>query len=556
MGGAAKCYEGSITVKDCEFRLRVSDIDPLFLDLPVVRLIDMPDRLGMLPHVFSDKKLCYLDAEGIYFDPYNPIGNIHTVLEAVRQLLHTYVERDLAAEFDAEFWAYWKGDLPCHVVSNEREAMGGLYEVKSLAGDIRTEYVVAKDYEEMSLWSARRGGDNPSTVHNACIVNLDSEPHVSNDPAFPPKTWTSFLTWFHNQHPKEESRLLRQLIPLLQKNGRATVILRSPHGVLFGVFVKFVPQMSDTLKSFRIDTRRRSKRNRSSAPDRLRRLLISPNKVLTYMRLHGVDVTEKYMLERNLQTLSLRDQRIAVLGCGTVGSFAAQLLALAGAGAGKGELTLFDSDIVSSSNLGRHLVGVPYLHERKSDAVKDYLEQHAITPITVTAHPDLNIHDVDRLRSFDLVIDATGHEAFSTLLAHAFSAWRKVTNTKLGVPSLLHAWVDGNGHAVRALLDDGTGACYRCLKHVDGKGQLVDRFPIFSDEVDESAYQVSHACGESYIPFSAGLSSEAAGIVQQLALQALHGDPSPRFRHYSASPDIQKRKHQNVSRSPKCPSCH
>lgn len=556
MGGEAKSFRGSITINGTEFKLEISDIDPLFLSLPEIRLMEMPELLGVLPHVFSDKKLCYLDTEGVYFDPYNPEGNMRIVIEAVRQLLTTYADGDLNADFDAEFWAYWKGDYPCHVVTSERESVGGFYKTKTLSGHEQTEYVVARDIDEISRWVNCRKGEYLPSYNEACIVNLDGEAHVSLDPAFPPTSWLNFLTWIHNQHAREESRLLKQLIPILQKDSRATIVLRSPQGVLFGVYVRFVPQISNMLKTIRVDTKRRSKSNRNISTNKLRRILSSPNIVITYIRLYGVDVTEKYMLERNLSSPSLRNKKIALLGCGTVGSFASQLLALAGAGAGKGVFSLFDSDIISSSNMGRHLVGIPYLHERKSDAVKSYLEQHAIAPITVTAHPKLSLHNADFLQKYDLVIDTTGHEAFSTLLAHIFSGWRESDALKTKIPVLLHAWIDGNGHAVRALLDDGTGACYRCLKHTDAGGVQSERFPIFINDVDESAYQVSHTCGESYIPFSAGLSSEAAGIIQQMVLEALQGDPSPRFRHFSSSPNIRKTKQQNVSRSAQCPNSH
>lgn len=555
MGGAQKCYEGNISVNGHEFGLQISDIDPYFMRLPTVKLLQIPEGLGNLPHLMSDKKLCYLDPEGVYLDPHEPDNNTRIVLEAVTQLLKTYISGDLSAEFDDEFWFYWNRDYYCSVLSESNEGIGAFYEVSTLSGETRTEHVIAGSFGALEDWFTRRGATNPSAQHPVCFLRLEGEPRVANNPDFPPTSWSAFLRWIHQYHPQDERHLIRKLVPILQKAECVTIMLRSPQGVLIGVTVRFMPEIKSLLMPYRTNTRRRSKRERFTSPEKIRSILLSSKLVLDYYRLQGLDVTEKFVLERNLDTPSFKGKKIALLGCGTVGGFTAQLLSMAGAGAGTGNFTLFDSDIVTSSNVGRHLVGLPYLFERKSDAVKHYIEQHSNVPIRVEAYPELKAQGIELLRQYDLVIDATGNEVFSTLLAHSFADWRQSREETLKVPILIHSWIDGNGRAVRALLDDGRGACYRCLRESDNKGGLVDQFPVFKNGVDKNVYQKSHNCGESYIEFSAGLSSQAAGMVQQLALEALYDNPKPRFRHASYSSDIRSTKSQNVKRTSNCPSC-
>ena len=118
-----------------------------------------------------------------------------------------------------------------------------------------------------------------------------------------------------------------------------------------------------------------------------------------------------------------------------------------------------------------------------------------------------------------LVVDATGDEQFSTQLSFIAQRIRQLGATV----NILHVWVDANGLAVRALLDDGSGGCYRCLKTYEtssGHKTLVERFPLFTDrnELPKSA-RIHYQCGESYVPFSEGVSVVAAGLGQQMAME-------------------------------------
>jgi tRNA A37 threonylcarbamoyladenosine dehydratase len=109
---------------------------------------------------------------------------------------------------------------------------------------------------------------------------------------------------------------------------------------------------------------------------------------------------------------NLSGKNIVLIGCGTIGSFLAQQLAQSGAGAAGGKLVLVDHDKLKTGNLGRHLLGTPYLDRPKAEGCRDFLRDQL---------PMLNIEfrNIDAAASdwtttgFDLVIDATGEEGFS-----------------------------------------------------------------------------------------------------------------------------------------------
>jgi hypothetical protein len=88
----------------------------------------------------------------------------------------------------------------------------------------------------------------------------------------------------------------------------------------------------------------------------------------------GFPIDAKFLYERNLGDLhSLAGRKIALIGCGTIGGFLAAYLAQSGAGTLGGLLALFDREILMPSNLGRHLLGMPYLNRNKAVACADYI---------------------------------------------------------------------------------------------------------------------------------------------------------------------------------------
>jgi tRNA A37 threonylcarbamoyladenosine dehydratase len=87
---------------------------------------------------------------------------------------------------------------------------------------------------------------------------------------------------------------------------------------------------------------------------------------------------------------NLAGKRILLIGCGTIGSFLAQQLTQCGCGRAGGRLDLVDDDVLRPANLGRHLLGVPYLNRNKAEGCASNLvinegcgdAQYASFPVT------------------------------------------------------------------------------------------------------------------------------------------------------------------------------
>ena len=560
VSGIEPTFEGVIREGGYDFELIIREINSSFESLPHAYLKQIPDGLpGLLPHVERDYKLCYLDTLDVFLDPFYPQRTTYVILDAIRNTLKKISDPEkYQSDFAGEFHSYWHAHTKCFLTTNEPQAESCVYEHKGLNGRPSKEIVFTSGIEQRNHWCKLRNAESDDlNFHDTTIIEMDENPFIEVDKLWPPQNIGELLNWLRRVHPKIERKALLALLGIAKEHLAPKLIFQTQFGGPFGISVNFSPSVKKMLERYRANKRKGKKSLSKSQMATLRTIMCAPTSSKSFFRLEINDVSERFVYERNLRTPSLKNRRIALIGCGTVGGFAASLLQKAGAGIGnKGQLDLYDDDILKPSNLGRHLLGANYLYESKSEATKDLILKNATTPVHIQSYSKISSAQLDIIKQYDLVIDLTGNECFSNLLAS------KLVELRLGrktTPKLLYAWIDANGYASRALLDDGSGACYRCLKIPDESkepGALKERYPLFrSHDVEEELSVITHRCGESYIPFSAGISNSAAGMVQQMALESFTDNPGFRFRHQSHSKQIHKTQDNNPTRIKSCPCC-
>jgi len=265
-------------------------------------------------------------------------------------------------------------------------------------------------------------------------------------------------------------------------------------------------------------------------------------------RYSGYHLDADYVYGRNMQGMkNLTGKKVALIGCGTIGGFLAHALAESGAGVNSGQLHLFDRDILQTANLGRHLLGIPYLGKPKADGLRSFLME-SLPHLSMQAFPIDITDQMERLLRYDLVIDATGEEALSIALNDFFVHHRQ------DAPPILFVALHGNGAAAEALMVcSAEHACFKCLKP-----ELAQqpRYRVLRDEQGTNVVR-NMACGDAaYIPFPVSRSMQAAALALEMALDWVNDHPRPYLRVRTFDEERAYHvKDANPDRSARCPAC-
>lgn len=568
-------YRQEIEIKGVIFPIGVVITDPYFVTKPLVMLLRKPENLpGKLPHLFFNFVLCYLDDTGVEFDQYSPEDNIDIVYAALINLLGIYASKPhvLQEDMRRELPVYWeaKNGVKAFLISSKpKELFFQAYTVSKGPSEIEFEEIaIGESDNDIDYWIKRRNGTKLSQdLSPASIIELSNK-ITFPDKGWPPESLEDVIVWLkQNGEPQKSQDLVRKtFIALAQYKTRSCLIILKLGEIHFSIKIQFKKQSSlrDLVRRYQAQTGNSRKYNKRRQATKT--ISISGNVMESQLikaerndngsvteRITTIDSSSEVIANRNLSNKkSLRNLKIALIGCGTIGGYAGQMLMQAGAGAGNGSLHLFDSGILEAENLGRHFLGVEYLDEYKSYGLQQQL-------LKLSGHPvNIQYHSRNMLASeagsfygnFDIAIDATGEIGFSASLCHQMHRAEKK------VP-IIYTWVDAGGLAVRALIDEvapGKG-CYNCLKDRRVDGRIVERFQLFRKDAVIPEWR-PRACGTGgYMPFNSHASVAAAGLAQSLCLGWINSNPSPRFRHISLDKRVCEIKNQDITSIDKCPCC-
>lgn len=226
-------------------------------------------------------------------------------------------------------------------------------------------------------------------------------------------------------------------------------------------------------------------------------------------RLHGrITLAACESADTSTATRSLRagpgrqeadGMRVAIVGCGAIGSFVADLLYRSGVR----RLTLLDHETLRPGNLVRHLAGAEHVGKLKPQAVRDCLgTRGGETSDVVLQYAALSTlpRAEELLQSHDVVVDATASDRVSSLLATAAETVGRRT-----------------GHYVVSVCTQRDGGIIR-----------VDRFPLRAHEqhlpalppTGEHGDLRERGCGSPVAIAPPGSVVRAAELASQVVLDA------------------------------------
>ena len=230
-----------------------------------------------------------------------------------------------------------------------------------------------------------------------------------------------------------------------------------------------------------------------------------------------------YLRPRGGGRQDLSGRRVVVVGCGSVGGYAAEQLVCSGIG----RVDVVDPEDLEPENFYRHVLGGLGREQGEARNKARLLAadlQIKFPYIRANAHPvrfERLLQDSPGLISgSDLVLFATGNFGLES------SFTMEMSEQNLAVPTV-HCWVEPHSVGWHALLSrPGTPGCIRCLVSHPLTGELHANRYSFCDPLADTDMDLS-GCGSRFTPFGNLAAVRCAAQAVELAVEALTGTAAP-----------------------------
>lgn len=479
--------EGQVTIGQSTYTLRV-DLDRLFpSSLPHVYLLEY-QSIAPLPHLMPNGSICYRRRDNIILDRRDPLAIIEEAVLLSCQIIQRGIEAENLHEFVDEWVACWSA-LPDGVRVVGHLEPGPPPRRFYSAGV--AQLPMGQLLEDRAQYKALKKQMPQSTAMNGILVPLRPGTLLMPPEASNPLT-IGWMRKVFQEHCDEAHR--RRINRLVNKFQREEIILfslpRFSGGeVLFGQFCHGV-----------------------SVAHPLRR----DGCCVRVLPLNVIRMDRAYLLPRGGADRALQERRVAVVGCGSVGSRISEELARAGIG----ELLLVDPDILCPENIFRHTLGRTHVGFNKAKSMRaDLLGKFPFLRCETIEGDILHHHGTIDWSTIDAAVIATGNPSVELYLNEHF-------HSHMAPPLVVYTWVEALGLGGHALLTrpglSSPRGCLECLYTDIQKGGLRGNRSAFLDpaaQVDQDLM----GCGNRFTPYGGIHASRTALLATQLTLDALRG---------------------------------
>lgn len=263
---------------------------------------------------------------------------------------------------------------------------------------------------------------------------------------------------------------------------------QTPHGACFAAVLIRPPSQSG--RSKRKDNLLERGFRPGHVPRNLlvKRYLSCTNKV-TRTNVQRADHLWIHGRDQDARQGCLRAAQVAILGCGSLGSTLARLLAQAGVGS----LLLVDPATLDWRNVGRHELGAGFVNRCKASELAREIEKAYPHLVDISYHckrvgPE-TWTSMDEVASCDLIVSTMGNWAAENFL-------NDVQQESAGFPPIIYGWVEPNAVAAHAVFISGREACFRCGVNDKGRPHLaVTDWPDGGDSLQ------APACNAVFTPY-------------------------------------------------------
>lgn len=482
---------------ECDLIIKEDCSTPILICIPnnwTTELIDIYiknyNNFNFIPHVDVFGKICLFKTEGLLIE-HNLVGLVEQSIERAKKILLDGLTDSNKKDFIDEFESYWiqlPQEKSCYFVlpKDEKNAV-----IKFTFGKNKTKnnskLFVCETQERLNQWNIDSG-----TFFNAAYFVLDTKDYI-----YPPDIRNKVSVDFLNKLLKlVPYNVAASILKKLSTEKLIVFLLKQPDGTTKN-YVGFylTGNIIDNKISFSFE-----KTNE-----------VQP----VYINI----LNKTFLMTRtNFSKFNLHEKRILVIGCGSVGGYLINELAKSG----YEKITIVDNDKLRQENIFRHILGLKYLTQYKSVALKDLIEKNIPETSLITSVEKIEnaiSNDEINLLDYDLIISATGN--------HNVNRWLNsyIYKHQISVP-IIYAWneVLGIGNHV-AYFKYGNAGCYNCLfKKDDNLKPLYDRTAYC--EPNQDITQSIGGCADTYIPYGNSVSLRTVCMCLDLIQDIFSGKTS------------------------------
>jgi sulfur-carrier protein adenylyltransferase/sulfurtransferase len=478
-------------------------VDAIFpFSIPRFLLVDGPPFLTW-PHIEKDGVLCLSDG-ALPLDSSRPAAIASDLLPMAYRLLTNCELGKNQEDFRAEFLSYWNWKISPGTVT--------LYSLLTPAGPSRRIHIwlgqgfaVAGENEATVLnWLRNFGGPQKQfdATEPSCLLWLEKPLIPEEYPDHSSDIWRMASSVLHGTDTlsslaSAEKRSWQVVLGAVSPNGPCLAAVRITRSSKTDVLGRSVDPINKGFRPGFVPQKLVAQRVFNSAEP------VSRSKV------ERVDASWIHGRDHDPRQSTLRNSRVAIIGCGAIGAPVACQLAMAGVG----DLLLIDPEPLTWSNVGRHPLGADAVGSEKACALAKKLQSsfpHSRFDSRTRTFGDVLLEEPDVLTKRDLLLCATGIWTVESSL----NTWQQAQRAPRHA---VYAWTEPHACAGHAVAITQASACLQCQFSAMGDSKLLVTHWLQDTERQEPA------CGAIYQPYGPVELSWTVALTSALALDCLLG---------------------------------